>query len=171
MFGSCKRAVLAAGALLAMIGGMGGEAKAQTTVTDTFGVQITIENFCEITNPTVLDFGTNQLLNANIDATTTFDVQCTNNLPYDVGLDLGSNPTGVTRRMIDTTLTPDEYVSYELYTSNTYATVWGDTVGTDTVAATGNGAVQTHTVYGRVPPQTTPSADTYTDTVTIEVTY
>ncbi|RUY19730.1 spore coat U domain-containing protein, partial [Mesorhizobium sp. M7A.F.Ca.US.001.04.2.1] len=48
---------------------------------------------------------------------------------------------------------------------------WGITVGTDTVAGTGNGNVQNLTVYGRVPPQTTPAAGVYTDTVAITVTY
>jgi spore coat protein U-like protein len=49
--------------------------------------------------------------------------------------------------------------------------VWGITIGTDTVSATGNGAAQTHTVYGRVPAQTTPAPATYSDTVTVTVTY
>jgi len=47
----------------------------------------------------------------------------------------------------------------------------GNTVSTDTVAATGNGASQSYTVYGRVPAQTTPAPGTYTDTVTVTVTY
>jgi spore coat protein U-like protein len=39
------------------------------------------------------------------------------------------------------------------------------------VSATGNGADQTFTIYGRVPAQTTPAPGTYTDTVTVTVTY
>ena len=49
--------------------------------------------------------------------------------------------------------------------------MWGNTVGTDTVSATGSGASQAYTVYGRVPMQTTPAAATYTDTITVTVTY
>lgn len=45
------------------------------------------------------------------------------------------------------------------------------TIGTDTLAGTGNGNVQNLTVYGRVPPQATPAAGVYTDTVAITVTY
>jgi outer membrane usher protein len=39
------------------------------------------------------------------------------------------------------------------------------------VASTGNGASQPFTVYGRVPPQTTPTPGAYSDTVTVTVTY
>lgn len=50
-------------------------------------------------------------------------------------------------------------------------TVWGNTVGTDTVSATASGSAQSHTVYGRVPPQTSPAPASYTDTITVTVTY
>ena len=49
--------------------------------------------------------------------------------------------------------------------------MWGNTVGTDTQAATGTGAAQTYTIYGRIPPQTTPAPATYSDTITVTVTY
>ena len=62
-------------------------------------------------------------------------------------------------------------VSYSMYSNAGRTTNWGNTVGTDTVAATGNGAAQSYTVYGRVPPQTTPAPGTYTDTITATVTY
>jgi spore coat protein U-like protein len=62
-------------------------------------------------------------------------------------------------------------VTYSLYSDSGRATVWGNTVGTNTVAGTGNGASQSYTVYGRAPAQTTPAAGTYTDTVTVTVTY
>ncbi|MCE3520182.1 spore coat protein U domain-containing protein, partial [Escherichia coli] len=35
----------------------------------------------------------------------------------------------------------------------------------------GSGAAQPYTVYGRVPVQTTPAPGTYTDTITVTVTY
>ena len=37
------------------------------------------------------------------------------------------------------------------------------------LALTGNGTGQNYTVYGRVPPQTTPAPGTYTDTITVKV--
>lgn len=62
-------------------------------------------------------------------------------------------------------------IAYQLYQNATRSTVWGNTVGTNTVAGTGNGNVQLLTVYGSVPAQATPPAGTYSDTVTVTVTY
>ncbi len=62
-------------------------------------------------------------------------------------------------------------VGYQLYQNAGRTTVWGNTPGTDTVPGTGSGASQTLTVYGRVPPQTTPPAATYNDSVTVTVNY
>jgi spore coat protein U-like protein len=62
-------------------------------------------------------------------------------------------------------------VNYSLYSDSGRATNWGNTVGTDTVSSTGTGALQSFTVYGQVPAQTTPAPATYTDTITVTVTY
>jgi spore coat protein U-like protein len=62
-------------------------------------------------------------------------------------------------------------VNYTLYSDSGRTTIWGNTVGTNTVAATGNGTGQNYTVYGRVSSQTTPAPGTYTDTITVTVTY
>ena len=62
-------------------------------------------------------------------------------------------------------------VNYSLYSDSGRTTVWGNTIGTNTVAATGNGASQSYSVYGRVTAQTTPAPATYSDTVTVTVTY
>jgi spore coat protein U-like protein len=94
---------------------------------------------------------------------------CTNTTPYNIGLDAGTG-TGATvaaRKMTNGANT----ITYSLYSDSGRTTVWGNTVGTNTVSATGNGASQTYTVYGRVPSQTTPAAATYTDTITVTVTY
>lgn len=164
MLAFCKRLSLVAGTV-AGLAFASGAAQAQTTVTDTFDVMIQIDAFCAITNPTNLDFGTNTLLNANIDQSSTFDVQCTNTTPFDIGLDQGLNFT-TTRRMDDG---GTNYVEYALYSDAGYATVWDDTA--NLVSDTGDGNVNGFTVYGRVPPQTTPAPGSYQDTVTIEVTY
>lgn len=139
------------------------------TATDTFQSRIVIQAECKIQATNTLDFGTNGVLDANVDASATFDVQCTNTTAYNVGLDAGTTTGGsiATRKMDSGSATVD----YEMYSDSGRTTNWGETVGTDTVAGTGNGAVQTLTVYGRVPAQTTPAAGTYTDLVTITVTY
>ena len=137
--------------------------------TSNFTVQVTIAAACTINSASTLDFGSQGVLTANVDQTSTLDIQCTNSTPYNIGLDAGtgSGATVAVRKMTSGGNT----VNYSLYSDFGHTTVWGDSVGTDTVAAIGNGASQNYTVYGRVPAQTTPAVGTYTDTVTVTVTY
>jgi spore coat protein U-like protein len=139
------------------------------TATSTFTVQMTVTSSCVINSAATLNFGNQGVLIANVDGTSTMQVQCTNTTPYNIGLDAGTG-TGATvaaRKMTSGANT----ITYSLYSDSGRTTVWGNTVGTNTVAGTGNGASQSYTVYGRVPPQTTPAAATYTDTITVTVTY
>ena len=109
------------------------------------------------------------ILNFRMTPTSTIQVQCTNTTPYNIGLNAGTatGATVTTRKMTNAGNT----ISYSLYGNAGMTTNWGNTVGTDTVSATGNGAAQSYTVYGQVPAQTTPAAATYTDTITVTVTY
>ena len=77
---------------------------------------------------------------------------------------------GVTAQAADADAT-NNTVTYSLYSDVSRSVVWGTTVGVDTVAATGNGAAQSYTVYGRIPAQSTPAPATYSDTITVTVTY
>jgi hypothetical protein len=106
---------------------------------------------------------------ANVDQSSTVQVQCTNTTPYNIGLNAGTGAgaTVAVRKMTSGGAT----INYSLYTDNGRTTVWGNTVGTDTVSATSSGASQSYTVFGRVPAQTTPAPATYTDTITVTVTY
>ena len=147
---------------------LAGASQAATT-TSTFTVQITITASCTINSASTLNFGSKGTLTANVDQTSTIQVQCTDTTPYNIGLDAGTGTgaTVATRKMTSGGAT----INYSLYTDIGRSTVWGNTVGTDTVSATGNGAAQSYTVYGRVPAQTTPAPATYTDTITVTVTY
>lgn len=164
MLAFCKRMSLVAGAV-AGLAFASGAAQAQTTITDNFDVLITINAFCAITSPTDLDFGSNNLLNANVDQTSTFNVQCTNTTPFDIELDNGANFSG-SRRMADGA---GNFVNYALYQDAGRSTAWGS--GGAALSDTGNGTAVAYTVYGRVPTQTTPAPGNYLDTVTISVTY
>lgn len=139
------------------------------TTTSTFTVQVAITASCTINSAATLNFGSQGVLTSNVDQTSVLQVQCTNTTPYNIGLNAGTG-TGATvaaRKLTSGANT----VSYSLYSDSGRATVWGNTVGTDTVAATGNGAAQSYTVYGRITAQTTPAPGTYTDTITVTVTY
>ena len=139
------------------------------TATGSFNVQVVIQETCAVSSPptTTLNFGTQTLLNADVDAQTTIQVQCSTGTIYDVSLDAGQNAS---RRMrLGATAS---YVDYELYT-NAGRTVTWPTIAAAVLPYTGTGAAQSYTVYGRIPTQTTPAASLtpYTDTVAITVTY
>ena len=139
------------------------------TTTSTFTVQMTITASCSILSAATLNFGSQGVLTANVDQSSIVQVQCTNTTPYNIGLDAGtgSGATVATRKLTNGANT----INYSLYQDAGRATVWGNTVSTNTVGATGNGASQSYSVYGRVPAQTTPAAAVYSDTITVTVTY
>jgi spore coat protein U-like protein len=64
-------------------------------------------------------------------------------------------------------------LDYNLFTDSDYANVWGDGSGTtSTITGTGSGSAQALTIYGRVPGgQSTVPAGSYTDLVSVTVTY
>src|SRR5437764_7783101 len=102
------------------------------TTTTTFSVQMTITASCTIVSASTLDFGSQGVLTANVDRTSTIKVQCTNTTPYDIGLDVGTGAgaTVNSRKMTNSGNT----VTYSLYSNSGRTTVWGNSVGSDTVA-------------------------------------
>jgi spore coat protein U-like protein len=139
------------------------------TATGSFSVKVTIAANCVVNSATDMDFGTQGVLGANVDQTNTMAITCTNTTPYNIGLDKGVNGASVITRQMKSGA--GALINYSLYSDSGRTTNWGNTVGTDTVAGTGNGSAQSFTVYGRVPAQTTPAPALYTDTITITVTY
>jgi len=171
MYADCKHArrlgltaILATTCLLVSV-----EQPLATTTTTTFAVSVTLAATCTINSASALNFGNQGILSTNVDQTSTIQVTCTNTTPYNIGLDAGTG-TGATVAVRKLT-SGGATVNYTLYSDSGRTTVWGNTISTDTVAATGNGAAQNYTVYGRIPTQATPAPGTYSDTITVTVTY
>ncbi|AEG58266.1 spore coat U domain-containing protein [Sinorhizobium meliloti] len=141
---------------------------AGTPASPTFTVNATVAANCLVAVQNI-DFGTKGVLSANSDATGGVSVTCTPGTTYTVSLNGGTtNSPPTARKMSKGT----ETVTYGLYKDAARSQPWGDaTTPGSTVAGAGNGLVQQLTVYGRVPPQTTPSPGTYTDTVVVTLTY
>ena len=128
----------------------------------------TAQASCNVT-PANLNFGSVGFLSSTKDATSSVSVLCTISLPYMVGLSGGNaNVSDPTQRKMSKGV---EQITYGLYRDPARSQPWGSTSGTNTVSGTGSGASQSVPVYGRVPPQTTPSLGTYSDTVVVTVTY
>jgi spore coat protein U-like protein len=142
------------------------------STTGSLDVQMTIVADCHVTAGTVLKFGSQGALVADVDDQADLSITCTPGTNYSVGLDAGANPGTPgdidTRRMKNGT---SNFAEYQLYSVGDRSTAWGDTDGVNTLSATGTGAAQAFTVYGRVPAQTTPPAGIYQDTVTVTMTF
>lgn len=91
---------------------------------------------------------------------------CVDGQNYTILLNGGNSGDTSNRHMLGTS--NGREVGYNLYTSSAYDTVWDDITG---VSASADGSEQWHTVYGRIPAQTTPAADTYTDTIAVTITW
>ncbi len=145
-------------------GGSGGG----TASTASSGVVATYADACYVSTATDLSFGSVASLASAQNQVSAITLHCPSSTPWDLGLNNGSNANGSTRRMTDGS---GHYITYLLYRDSARSTPWGNTVGTDTVHGTGTGSTQTETVYGQVPAQSVPAGGTYSDTVTVTLTY
>jgi spore coat protein U-like protein len=115
-----------------------------------------------------LSFGNYDIFNtASIDITGTITVNCTNKTPYVIALSSGSG-TYASRTMKNGT----RALAYNLFLDPTRLTIWGDgSGGTGTVSGSGTGNNVATTVYGRIPARQNVFVGSYSDVITITVTY
>ena len=140
------------------------------TASGSFQVTLTIQSTCSVQSVADLAFGSQTAVAANLDATTSIGVQCTNATPYTIALSAGGG-TGATVSSRLMTNLGGATAAYSIYRDSSRSQVWGVTTSVDTQGGTGNGSVQSYTAYGRVPPIANPSAGAYTDAVSVTVTY
>lgn len=149
------------------------------TTTGTFQVTATVVNSCVINSAGNLAFGSYNPLSAT--ATTgssVISVNCTKGDAYTIALNDGLYGTSdTTRAMSDgATPTPDK-LAYQLYTDSGYTKVWNSTCGgsnncgSGTGAGPGAGNAQTYTVYGQITAGQNVPANSYSDTITLTVTF
>jgi spore coat protein U-like protein len=119
-------------------------------------------------NATSFQFGTiNPLIATSHDSTSIVTVTCPSLTSYTVALGPGSG-TFSQRQMSDGTNTLD----YNLYTDSAHTEIWGDGSGsTATVSGQADDTGTDHTVYGRLPHQPTAVVGSYSDSITVTVTY
>jgi spore coat protein U-like protein len=141
------------------------------TTTQNFTVQIIIQAACTIISADNITFGTQGVLTTAVPGSAAqIKVQCTNTTNYNIGLNAGTG-VGATVANRKMTAPGGATINYSLYKDSGFTTVWGNTILTDTVPDTGTGVIKTYNVYGQVPAQSTPAPATYTDTITVTVTY
>lgn len=143
------------------------------TAGNTFQVTATVISACTVSG-TTLNFGNSidPLATATpLDSSSTLSVQCTNTTPYTVSLNAGSNAGGASNFGSRTMKAGSHTLGYQLYLDSGRSTVWGDGTGSSTVAGTGTGSTQSLTIYGRLPSLAGVVPGSYTDTVTVTVSY
>jgi spore coat protein U-like protein len=137
-----------------------------TTVTAQFSVTATIVKDCTV-SATNLAFG--NYTGALNSSTSTVSVTCTSTTTYTVGLSAGlATGATVTNRSMQN---GSALLHYGLYSNSGHTTNWGNTSATNWVSGTGNGAAQPLTVYGQIPAIQYVKPGSYTDTITVSVTY
>ena len=175
--GNCSRRLVRLLLLLGAVGPAG--VVTADEVTATLTLTATVVEACETSVSDssgnadfgIMDFGEHGSLDSVITLSSSEEagsigLTCVDGQSYTILLDGGNSGDSSDRHMLGTS--NGEEVSYNLYTSSAYDTVWDDTTG---VSATADGSEQWHTVYGKVPTQTTPAADTYTDTIAVTITW
>ena len=140
----------------------------------TMTVSATISTTCEVVTANMA-FGTfdptQSVGSGNGQATAEVDVTCTDATPYSVYLSAGQSTNVMNREMLGQNFS--EELAYQIYVDSAYTQIWGDgTVGTDYNCGVGNGGSQPYIAYGKIASgQTTILADSYADTIQVDVSY
>ncbi len=138
-----------------------------TTATTQFSVTASVVKDCTV-SATNLAFGS--YTGALVNSTSTVSVTCTSTTPYDVGLSAGL-AIGATVTNRSMTGPGSALLHYSLFSNSGRTTNWGNTSATNWVTGTGNGSAQALTVYGQIPAAQYMTPGSYTDTITVSVTY
>ncbi len=144
------------------------------TTTSTFQVSATVLKTCSVSSA-ALGFGNYTPGSGNVVSSSVVNVNCTKTTPFTVALNGGTTTGGtIAQRLM---ANGANTLQYNLFTTNTYTTVWGDGTGTSvTQAGTGAGLATASalTVFGQLLDNATNQAavpGAYTDLITVTVTY
>jgi spore coat protein U-like protein len=168
------RMLTVAGATALALGAVSGTQAASPQTAD-LNVTATVSANCTIST-TAVAFGEYDPVVTNaatpVSATGKVSVTCTTGAPATITLGQGPDPgasstdAAPVRRM----KSGSNYLSYNLYSENTYTTVWGNDASSD-VDNTGTGANQDLTVYGRIPAGQNVPTGNYSDIVVATITF
>ena len=105
--------------------------------------------------------------NVAADSAGNIEVNCADGVGYTIAISAGSGSYSQRSMRSDT-----HTLSYNLYTAANRAVVWGEaTNGSATVSGIGTGQSVNHVVYGSIPPNQNVTPGSYSDTITVVITY
>jgi spore coat protein U-like protein len=174
MRGSSKIRIVAVGAAVgaALACGIAVRGTDAATVSANLSVTVSVTVNCTVTT-SPLAFGSYDPVVANASAalhgTGTVSVACTKGAAPTVGLDLGSNASGTTRRLSDGA---GHFLNYEIYSEGSWTTVWGNS-GAALVSpgAAPSKVARNLTAYGQMLGNQDVPAGSYSDLVTATVNF
>jgi spore coat protein U-like protein len=136
-----------------------------TTTTASMSNSATVAAYCTVSTGN-LSFGTYNGT-AAAPTTATVSLTCTNSTAWSVALDAGttSGGTEAVRKLANGANT----LNYTISSDAGHTTNWGTSSGAQTGA--GNGSAQTLTAYGNIASGQFVTPGSYTDTVTVTLTY
>ncbi len=137
-------------------------------VSSNINVTININSNCQLSTTALSFGGYDPLSSTPNDATNTINVLCTLTTPYHVRLDRGVHGSDVTHRQMGN---DGNRLNYSLFRDAGRSLNWGETDSVDTVESTGTGGAQAFTVYGRIPALQGVGAGSYSDTITVTVSF
>jgi spore coat protein U-like protein len=117
-------------------------------------------------NAVGLNFGAYDIFDVqDTSITTDIGVTCDTDTSFEISLSAGSG-TFASRTLANGA----RLLSYNLYVDPAHLTIWGDgSPGTATVS--GSGTSRNFTVYGRIPARQNASVGSYSDTITVTITF
>ncbi len=154
------------GAALLIAPGSRERAAAATSVA-TMAVTATVLPFCMVT-ATPMSFGS-YASTAILTTTATITATCTMGTTYNIGLNQGTGAGATVAARLMTN--GGNTLTYSIYEQAADTTVWGNTIGTNTATGAGTGLPQVFTAYGEIPASQYVAPGSYTDTVTVTLTY
>jgi spore coat protein U-like protein len=137
------------------------------TDTTTFNVKANVVPSCMFTAATDIDFGNLDVHTGVKQAQGSVSVQCTIGPVYTIGLDDGLNAVAGQRQIKGGTA---DFIAYDLYQDAGTSVVWKN-AAPDLLSLTGDGTVQTKTVYGVLNYSQIGVVESYLDVVTATVNF
>lgn len=169
--------------LALVLAALPGLARAQSSVspiTQTLGVELTINGSCTLTSPPpVLVISATTALTTATTGSVSFGLTCSTGTAYTIGIGqsvLGNGTVGA--RLLSYFAnnngvqgTGKTTIPYGLYQDSSYTLPWENTLATQE-SGIGTGSAQTLTVYAQVPSESiAPPPGEYSDTVPLTITY
>ena len=134
---------------------------------------------CTVTVTSIVFAPVNPLQTPNTDSSGNVRVGCGGAVSLAIAFTVALSPGGSNSSAARTMSSGGAKLGYNLYTDNTYATIWGDGTGSGVLVSGnvlldlfGSSTPQNFTVYGRIPGrQTSVAPGAYSDSLIVTLTY